>query len=174
MARRKGYRVLSREEAVKKGYITPTPTPREEITEYGKPEYQEALSDWRKDYGSYASMMKTVTPALQQMMGYYSPGGGYGGGLRQEAEETVRGGVSQDLGSMVASGMSSQFGARGVQTRAGSELSKLYKNIEDTRNQLWQQAVQPYAQMIQSIAQMQQTRPTYSQYVRPVTTTKYM
>jgi hypothetical protein len=147
--------------------------PYQTTEEYGRPEYGTAMADWRRGYGDYASMMGEVSPQLQQMMGYYAPGGGYGAGQRQEAEEAVRGGVSRDLGSMVASGMSSQFGARGTQTRAGSELSKLYKNIEDTRSQLWQQAVQPYAQMMQSMAQMQQARPTYSQYVRPVTTTGY-
>lgn len=148
------------------------PYEQQQTQEYGLPEYQQALTDWQKMYGSYASMMGGVTPQLQQMMGYYAPGGGYGGGQRQEAAEQVRGGVAQDLGSMVASGMSSQFGARGTQTRAGSELSKLYKNIEDTRAQLQMQAVQPYAQMMQAMANIQQSRPTYGQYVKPVTTSQ--
>ena len=147
--------------------------PYETTTEYGRPEFEAAMNDWQKDYGTYSSTMKGLSPQLQKMMGYYSEGGGYGQGLRQEAKETVAGGVSQDLGSMVASGMSSQYGARGTQTRAASELSKLYKNIEDTRNQLWQGSVQPYAQMMSSIANFQQSRPTYSQFVRPVTTSNY-
>jgi hypothetical protein len=147
--------------------------PYETVTEYGKGEYGQALSDWQRNYRDYAAMMSNVMPALQQMMGYYAPGGGYGGGLRQEAEETVKAGVGRDIATMVSTGMSSQVGARGVQTRASSELSKLYKNIEDTRNQLWMQAVQPYAQMMEAIANIQQTRPTYAQYVRPVTTTAY-
>ena len=147
--------------------------PYETTTEYGKPEYGQAVSDWQKMYGSYAGMMGGITPQMQEMMGYYRPGGGYGAGRREEAAETVRGGVSRDIGQMVATGMSSQFGARGTQMRAGAELSKLYKNIEDTRAQLQMQAFQPYAQMMQAMAQVQQTRPTYGQYVSPVTTTGY-
>lgn len=146
--------------------------PAERVTEYGRPEYGAALTDWEKTYTDYARMMGEVQPQLGRMMGYYAPGGGYGAGLRQEAAETVRGGVAQELGGMVATGMSSQFGARGTQTRAASELSKLYKNIEDTRAQLWQQSVQPYAQMMAAMANIQQARPTYGQYVRPVTTTE--
>lgn len=138
-------------------------TPPQQLT-YGRPQYQQALQDWQKMYGTYSQMMGGVTPALQQMLGYYQPGGGYGQGLRTEAEETVRGGMAQDLGSMVSTGMSSQFGARGVGTRAGSELSKLYKNIEDTRSQLWQQSIQPYAQIMAQMANMMQARPTYGQF----------
>jgi len=130
----------------------------------GYPQYQEAMKDWQSMRGDYSSMMGQVTPALQQMMGYYAPGGRYGAGQRTEAKETVQSGLSRDLGSMVASGMSSQFGARGASTRAGSELSKLYKNIEDTRSQLWQQSIQPYAQIMSQMANIMQTRPTYKQY----------
>lgn len=145
--------------------------PYETVTEYGRPEYGRALTDWQRMYGSYAGMMGGVTPAMQEMMGYYRPGGGYGAGRREEAAETVRGGVSREMGGMVAAGMSSQFGARGTQARAGAELSRLYKNIEDTRAQLQMQAIQPYAQMMQAMTQVQQARPTYGQYVQPVTTT---
>lgn len=136
---------------------------------YGVPEYQSALIDWQKIYGEYLSRMNDI----KQPESY----GGYGAGQRQEAAENVQGGVAQDLGSMVASGMSSQFGARGVGTRAGSELSKLTKNVEDTRMQLAAQSQQAYnqvyAQMMAAMANMQQSRPTYGQYVQPVTTTKY-
>jgi hypothetical protein len=131
---------------------------------YGRSEYQQALGDWQNMMGQYSQMMGQVTPMVSETAGYYRPGGGYGQGLRQEAQETVKGGLAKDLASMVSTGMSSQFGARGAQTRAGSELSKLYKNIEDTRAQLQLQAMTPYFQMMQQMAQMQQTRPTYGQY----------
>lgn len=170
---RYGPRGFSGEVKLRKRQRMGTPQPYETITEYGRPEYQQAMADWQRGYGDYASMMGEVAPQLRQMGEYYQPGGGYGAGRREEAAETVRGGVSRDLASMVATGMSSQFGARGVQTRAGSELSKRYKNIEDTRAQLQMQAVQPYAQMMQAMTQMQQTRPTYGQYVRPTRTTGY-
>jgi len=135
-------------------------------TMYGHPQYQEAMEDWKRTYGDYSTMMSQVTPGLQNMMSYYQPGGGYGEGLRQEARETVQGGLAKDLGSMVATGMSSQFGARGANTRAASELSKLYKNIEDTRSQLWQQSTTPYAQIMSQMANVMQSRPTYGQYAR--------
>jgi hypothetical protein len=137
--------------------ITYTPT-------YGYPQYQGALEDWQKAYGTYSKLLGGVTPQLSQMMKYYQPGGGYGQGMRQEAKETVQVGTAQDLASMVASGMASQFGTRGVQTRAGAELSKLYKNIEDTRAQLQMQAVTPYAQIMSQMANMMGARPTYGQY----------
>lgn len=152
------------------GYLRPYS--QQAITVFGQPEYKAALEDWRKQYGSYESLMKDLPAQLKETMAYYKPGGGYGQGLRQEAEETVRGGVAGDIGQMIASGMSSAVGARGVQTRAASELSKLYKNIEDTRNQLLMQSFGPYAQAMQTLASMQQARPSYGQYVQPVTTSK--
>ena len=124
--------------------------------------YRGAMQDWAKmAYQPGMQMLGEVAPRLGQMMDYYQPGGGYGLGRRTEAREAVEGGVARDLGSMVASGMSSQFGARGTQMRAGSELSKLYKNIEDTRSQLWQQSTVPYAQMMGQISNLARSRPTY-------------
>ncbi len=148
------------------------PYSKQAITTFGEKEYQQALADWRESYGDYSSMTKEITPQVQEMMGYYRPGGGYGGGRRIEAEEAVRGGVATDIGSMVSAGMSSQFGARGVGTRAGAELSKLYKNIEDTRAQLQMKAFEPYAQIMAAIANMMQARPSYGQEVKPVVTTQ--
>lgn len=142
-------------------------TPAQQQT-YGRPEYYSALRDWaRMIYQPYKKMMGEVQPALGEMMGYYRPGGGYGAGQRMEAEETVRGGMGRELGGMVASGMAGQFGARGTQVRGGSELAKLYKNIEDTRSQLWQQSIQPYAQIMSQMANLFQAKPTYGQYFQP-------
>lgn len=140
-------------------------TPPQQLT-YGYPQYARAEEDWRKIFGDYSTMMRGVTPTLQQTLGYYAPGGQYGRGLRQEAQETVKGGLARDLASMVSTGMSSQFGARGAQTRAGSELSKLYKNIEDTRAQLQMQAITPYAQIMSQMAEMMRARPAFGQYFR--------
>lgn len=145
----------------------------QKTTEYGKPEYQEATKKWGEMYGTYSGLMKETQPASKEMMDYYKPGGGYGEGRRQEAKETTQAGVSQDLAGMVATGMSSSAGARGLQTLAGTQLGKMYKDIEDTRNQLWQQAMTPYAQMMTSLSQFAQSMPTYGQYVSPVTTTEY-
>jgi hypothetical protein len=133
----------------------------------GLPEYQNAMDKWQEAYGTYSGMMSQVSPQLNKMNKYYQPGGGYGKGLRQEAKENVQGGVNKDLASMVSTGMSSTAGARGLQTQGGTELSKMYKNIEDTRNQLWQQSITPYAQMMTSLSQMQSSMPTYRQYATP-------
>jgi hypothetical protein len=142
-------------------------TPAQPAQQYGRNEYIGSMMDWSKMvYNPGLALTNQLAPQLQQMMNYYKPGGGYGQGQRMEAEQAVKGGVAQDLGNMVASGMSSQFGARGTQTRAGSELSKLYKNIEDTRSQLWQQSTQPYNQLMASIANMYSSRPTYNQYMQ--------
>lgn len=139
----------------------------------GEKEYQNALGDWKGAYGTYSNLMKEASPKLQEMTDYYKPGGGYGQGLRQEAKETVQGGVNKDLSSMVATGMSSQAGSKGLQTLAGSELGKMYKNIEDTRNQLWQQSITPYAQMMTSLAQFQTSRPSYGESIKTPGTTKF-
>ena len=117
--------------------------------------------------------MSEAAPKLKEMTDYYKPGGGYGQGQRQEAKETVQGGVNKDLSQMVSTGMSSMSGYKGLQTLAGSELGKMYKNIEDTRNQLWQQSITPYAQMMTSLSQMTAARPTYGEYVKTPGTTKY-
>ena len=140
---------------------------------YGQSEYNQALQDYQKMYGTYSSMFNEMSPELKRMLQYYRPGGGYGQGLRTEAEKTVQSGVAKDMGNLVASGMSSNAGARGLNTRAGNELSIMYKGIEDTRNQLWQQSLQPYNQMMQTMGQIEQSRPNYSSYIRPVTTTQY-
>lgn len=140
-------------------YWSHTPT-------YGRKEYGQSLQDWQKMMGDYSGMMSNILPTLGQMSGYYAPGGGYGKGLRTEAEEAIKSGLAKDLGNLVSTGMSTQFGARGLQTRAGSELAKLYQNIEDARNQYWMQSVQPYAQIMSQMANMMQTRPTFGQYFR--------
>lgn len=138
-------------------------TPAQQLT-YGRPEYQEALADWRKSFGNYSQMLQQLTPQLASMMSYYQPGGGYGAGQRSEAERLVKSGLSKDMATMVGTGMSSGVASRGLQTRANAELARMFANIEDTRNQLWQQSVGPYAQIISQMANMAQSRPTFGQY----------
>jgi hypothetical protein len=137
---------------------------------YGRKEYEDALRNWQGGINNYSSMMQAALSPLQQNMQYYQPGSGYGQGQRQQAQENVQQGVSQDLGSMVASGMSSMAGARGVGTRAGSELSKLYSNIEDTRagllNQITGNYAQTYASMLGGYGNMYNNQPNYGQYVK--------
>lgn len=129
--------------------------------QYGQEDYLRAEKKYDIYASKYSDLITETLPDVREgitaakgLQDYYQPGGGYGGGLRQEAKETVQGGLAKSLGYSVASGMSSQFGARGVSVLAGAELSKLYKNIEDTRAQLLTQAFAPYAQMIQTLGQL--------------------
>ena len=138
-----------------------------ETPQYGQKDYEQALRQYDAYTGKYAGLVGKGIEELGDITSYYKPGGGYGEGLRTEARETVRGGLAESLGSMVKSGMSSQFGTRGVNVLAASELSKLYKNIEDTRNQLLQQAFTPYAQLIQTLGQLAAAAPRRTQYVTP-------
>lgn len=135
-----------------------------------KQAYTNALGDWNKAYGTYSGLMKETSSGTKEITDYYKPGGGYGEGQKTQAKETMQKGVNQDLTQMVSTGMSSSAGAKGVQTLANSELGKMYKNIEDTRNQLWQQSMTPYAQMMTSLSQFMSTRPTYNQYATELQT----
>ncbi len=133
--------------------------------QYGKEEYQQAVSDWSKAYGTYSSLLSETQPVLKSAIDYYSPGGGYGEGQREEAKELVQQGVNKDLSTMVSTGMSSQAGTKGLQTLANTQLGKMYKQIEDTRAELLTQSITPYSQLMESISNMMQSRPTYRQYV---------
>jgi hypothetical protein len=134
--------------------------------QYGKEEYQQAVNDWSKAYGTYSSLLEQPKQALKSSVDYYSPGGGYGEGQRTEAKETVQAGVNKDLSTMVSTGMSSQAGSKGLQTLANTQLGKMYKNIEDTRAELLTQSITPYAQLMESISTMMNARPTYNEYVK--------
>ena len=135
----------------------------------GQQEYQRALEDWQKSYGTYSNLIGQAKPIVEQSTKYLAPGGEYGAGQKQEAEELVRKGTYKDMSQMVASGMSSQAGAKGLQTLANTELGKMYKNIEDTRAQLYQQSITPYMQLAESLSQIMSTRPSYRQYVTETT-----
>jgi hypothetical protein len=133
----------------------------EKLREVGTEDYSKAV----KRYDQYASKYSDlVTGAAEDVKGgineakglrdYYKPGGGYGKGLKAEAKETVDAGEAKALGSAVSSGMSSNFATRGINVLAAAEKSKLYANIDDTRNQLLMSAFQPYAQMIQTLGSL--------------------
>lgn len=146
----------------------------------GEKYFKEDRKFYEKEYGKYSDIIGTALTDVREGIGeakglrdYYRPGGGYGGGLREEAREEVGKGVARSSVQSVQSGMSSMFGSRGINVLAGAELSKLYKNIEDTRNQLLIQAFQPYAQMIQTLGQLATSgsqllasRPTFASSVK--------
>ena len=147
--------------------------------QYGEKAYERAYQDWKSGTSKYSDLITSTMPQVSEaattakgLTDYYKPGGGYGGGLREEAREEVDKGVARSSVNMVGSGMSSMFGSRGINVLAGAELSKLYKNIEDTRAQLLSQAFTPYAQMIQTLgnlagssAQLATSQPTRNSYV---------
>lgn len=134
---------------------------------YGENEYRQALSNWQKQYGTYSDLITKAQGAIGSSVNYFSPGGGYGEGQRRESEELIQSGVNKDLSQMVSTGMSSQAGAKGLQTLANTQLGKMYSNIEDKRAELLMQSITPYAQIAQSIASMASTMPSYKEYVTP-------
>jgi hypothetical protein len=147
--------------------------------QHGEKEYKGAIKRYDEYAGKYSDMISGAVDTTKEAVGeakgltdYYKPGGGYGKGQKTQATENVRAGEAKALGGSVASGMSSQFSARGINVLAGAELSKLYSNIEDTRNALLMQAFTPYAQMIQTLgslassgASVLNAAPTRSKYV---------
>ena len=147
---------------------------------YGQAEYNSAVKDYEQYAGKYSDLISSAADTTQTAIGeaselrdYYKADGGYGKGQKTQASETVRGGEAKALGSSVAAGMSSQFGARGINVLASAELAKLYQGIDDTRNQLLIQAFTPYAQMIQTLgtltsagAQIASAAPKASDYIQ--------
>jgi hypothetical protein len=127
----------------------------------GTREYKQAQKNYDQYSSKYSDLIlssagdvKKGLKEATQVRDAYKPGGSYGKGQKIQAKQNIEQGVSKSLASSVASGMSSQFGARGVNVLAASELSKLYGNIEDTRNQLMLQAFQPYAQMVSTLGNL--------------------
>ena len=147
--------------------------------QYGESDYKSAVARY-EDYASkYSDIVSSALEPTKEAVGearqltkYYQPEGGYGKGQKQQAKQTIQQGVAKAQTSQVRAGMSSQFAARGTQVLAASELSKLYANIEDTRNALLMQAFTPYAQMIQTLGNLStaganviQAQPKRAQYV---------
>jgi hypothetical protein len=131
--------------ATLQGYQYGAPTSYSAVDAFKYPAYDTKLRDYSQMMKEYSGQMGQILSPLQQQMQAYQAGGSYGQGQRQQAQENVAGGVANDMAQGVASGMTGTNIARGIQTRAGSELSKLYGNIEDTRNQLLNQATGNYA-----------------------------
>ena len=136
--------------------------PQQSLTkETGTKEYKQAQKSYDEYAGKYSDLVLDATGDVKKglkeataVRDAYKPGGSYGKGQKIQAKQNIEQGVSKNLASSVASGMSSQFSARGANVLAASELSKLYGNIEDTRNQLMLQAFQPYAQMVSTLGNL--------------------
>ena len=129
----------------------------------GEKYYQKDRALWEQGYKSYSDLMKEtmgdvkgMLPEVKAQADYYKPGGGYGAGIRQTGREEIGKGLAQSSVAAVQSGMSSTFASRGLNVLAGSERSKLEKNIEDTRAQLQMKALEPYLNISQTMGALLQ------------------
>lgn len=148
--------------------------------EYGKKEFQDALSAYEKDRMAYGDLIQTGVEATRtgladarRIQDYFRPGGEFGAGLKQEGKEAIERGVAKDTALSVASGMPSALGARGINVLAGREYAKQAADVEDLRATREIQATTPYSQMIQSLnnlvssgVQLTTARPSYAREVR--------
>jgi hypothetical protein len=129
------------------------------------PIYDSDIMDWRSGLNNYSGMMNQQLAKNQAMVQRYAPGSSYGQGQRQTAQEGVQAGVAVDQAALAKSGMSGMAASSGLNTQAGSELTKLYANIEDTRNQLLtqteQQASADYMNMMNMYTQFVASKPKY-------------
>lgn len=138
-------------------------------TEFGRPEFNAALIDWNAVFNEAQKGSDAAFALIDQ----FAPGGGFGAGLRQEATEQVQGGVARDTASAVASGSSSISSARGINTLAGSELSKRFANIEDTRAGLQLQSLSPFSQMLSNLTSLISVRPNAARDIERITTPEF-
>lgn len=137
-----------------------------QITEFGTGDFDASLVDWNAVFNEAQKGSQAAFALIDQ----FAPGGGFGTGLRQEATELVQGGVAADSAAAVRSGSSSISSARGINTLAGSELSKQFANIEDLRAGLQVQSFSPFTQMLSNLTSLISVRPTEGRDVQRITT----
>ena len=123
--------------------------------------YAKQVASWLKYSGMFDEGYNAVSPYAKAAMEYFKPGGGYGVGQKMSATKKIRQGVASDTINAVNAGMSSMSSARGLQTRAGSELATQYRNIEDQRATLGLQANSSYVNMINSLSWLATGYPKY-------------
>jgi hypothetical protein len=145
------------------------PIPRQrgtQITEFGRADFDAALVDWNRVYNEASRGL----PQALELIERFSPGGGFGEGLREESRELIGQGVARDTATAVATGGSSMSAARGLNTLAGRETAKAFAGISDTAAQLELGATSLYQQMLNSIASVGTARPTSGQFISRITT----
>lgn len=140
---------------------------RFETPQYGEEAYREALRKYDAFTGRYGDLIDKSMGQIGELAEFYKPGGGYGTGQRTEARETIGKGVAKTTGQMVASGMSSLVGTRGINVLAASELTKRFQGIEESRAGLQMQAFGPYTQMLSQLQQLASQAPKRGQYITP-------
>ena len=132
------------------------------IDPYSTTAYQNQVGNFNKYAGQFDTGYKTVSPYAEAAMKYFAPGGGYGQGQKIQATKKIQQGVARDTIAAVNAGMSSMSSARGLKTRAGSELATQYRNIEDQRATLGLQANSSYVNMINSLSWLATGYPKYN------------
>jgi len=132
------------------------------IDPYSTTAYQNQVGNFNKYAGQFDTGYKTVSPYAEAAMKYFAPGGGYGQGQKIQATKKIQQGVAGDTIAAVNAGMSSMSSARGLKTRAGSELATQYRNIEDQRATLGLQANSSYVNMINSLSWLATGYPKYN------------
>jgi len=104
--------------------------------------YQSALNRWLKQQKQSAQQFQSAADPLQQAVGLFQPGGGFGAGRIADLETGARQSRARALSDQVASGMSSGSLATSTGLRVDSDLARAKLGVEDTRTQFLNQALQ--------------------------------
>jgi len=101
-----------------------------------------ALQRWLDQQRTATKQFTAAAKPLEQAVGMFQPGGGYGAGQRSLLEEQAKQAQAQALANQVASGMSSGSLATGTGLRVQRDLAQGLAGVEDTRTQFLAQALQ--------------------------------
>jgi len=101
-----------------------------------------ALQRWLDQQRTATKQFTAAAKPLEQAVGMFQPGGGYGAGQRSLLEEQAKQAQAQALANQVASGMSSGSLATGTGLRVQRDLAQSLAGVEDTRTQFLAQALQ--------------------------------
>lgn len=132
------------------------------VDPYSRTAYNDQVGNFSKYAKKFDTGYNVVSPYAEAAMKYFAPGGGYGVGQKMSVTKKIQQGVAADQIAAVNSGMSSMSSARGLKTRAKLGQAEQYRNIEDTRAQLGNQANSSYVNMINSLSWLATGYPKYN------------
>lgn len=104
--------------------------------------YQSALNRWLQRQKQSTQEFQGAADPLQQAVGMFQPGGGFGAGRIADLEAGARKSKALAQSNQVASGMSSGSLATSTGLRVDSDLARAKLGVEDTRTQFLNQALQ--------------------------------
>jgi len=104
--------------------------------------YQSALNRWMQQQKQSSQQFQNAADPLQQAVGMFQPGGGFGAGRIADLEAGARQSRARATADQVASGMSSGSLATSTGLRIDSDLARAKLGVEDTRTQFLNQALQ--------------------------------